>query len=107
MLSVNCKKLLLESGAEVNAVRGHYGTALQAASPEGKEAIVKLLLESGAEVNAVGGEYGNALQAALSRGIEALVKLLLEYGAEVNAESSGQYGNALCRSFKFAVTTHL
>ena len=37
---------LLERGAEVNAQGGRYGNALQAASSEGHEAIVKVLLRS-------------------------------------------------------------
>jgi ankyrin repeat protein len=45
----------------------NYGNALQAASLQGHEAIVKLLLEKGADVNAQGGHYGNALQAASIR----------------------------------------
>ena len=43
-------KVLLENGAEVNAMGGEYGYALQAASASynGNEAIVKVLLENGA-----------------------------------------------------------
>ena len=83
-----------EDGAEVNAQGGEYGNALQAASYQGHQEIVKLLLKKGAEVNAQGGEYGNALQAASARGEQETVKLLLEKGAEVNAQG-GEYGNAL------------
>ena len=49
---------LLNSGAEVNAQGGHYGNALQAASYDGHEAVVKLLLEKGADVEAQDGQYG-------------------------------------------------
>ncbi|EMR87690.1 putative ankyrin repeat-containing protein [Botrytis cinerea BcDW1] len=73
---------------------GDYGNALQAASYEGHEAVVKLLLEAKADVNAQGGYYGNALQAASYEGNEAVVKLLLEAKADVNAQG-GYYGNAL------------
>ena len=65
-------KLLLENGAEVNAEGGEYGSALQAASFGGEQAIVKLLLKNGAEVNAEAGIYGSAIK-----------KLLIENGAEV------------------------
>ncbi|KAF8817312.1 hypothetical protein BYT27DRAFT_6865538, partial [Phlegmacium glaucopus] len=65
------------------------GSALQAASSEGHEAIVKLLLEKGANVNAQEGEeFGSALRAASSRGHEAIVKLLLEHGAEMSAAAT-------------------
>ena len=68
---------MLENGAEVNAEGAEYGNALQAASYNGYEAIVKVLLENGAEVNTTGGKFGNALQAASYRGKETIVKLLL------------------------------
>jgi ankyrin repeat protein len=61
------------------------GNAIQAASIEGHEQIVKLLLNQGADVNAQGGLFGNALQAALEGGHEQIVKLLLNRGADVNA----------------------
>jgi len=87
-------KLLLQSGAEVNAQGGYYGNALQAASQGGHEAIVRLLLQSGADVNAQGGVYCNALQAASQNGHEGIVRSLLQSGADVNAQG-GEYGNAL------------
>ena len=45
-------RLLLENGAEVDAMGGEYGYALQAASLHGNEVIVRLLLKNGADVNA-------------------------------------------------------
>jgi len=87
---------LLEQGAEVNALGGMFGNALQAVSFKGHEVIMKLLLENGAEVNAQGGEYNwNALQAASHQGHEAIVKVLLENGAEVNAQGREYNWNAL------------
>ncbi|KAK4198015.1 Pfs, NACHT and ankyrin domain protein [Triangularia verruculosa] len=85
---------LIGKGADVNAQGGYYGNALQAASSEGHQEIVKLLLDKGADVNAQGGEYGNALQAASSKGHQEIVKLLLDKGADINAQG-GYYGNAL------------
>ncbi|KAF1966679.1 ankyrin, partial [Bimuria novae-zelandiae CBS 107.79] len=87
-------KLLLDTGADVNAQGGEYGNALQAASERGHKQVVKLLLNTGADVNAQGERYGNALQAASERGHEQVVKLLLDAGADVNAQG-GFYGNAL------------
>ena len=87
-------KDLLKMGADVNAIGGQYGTALQAASSSGHESIVQLLLEQGADANVMGGQYGTALQAASSSGHESIVQLLLEQGADVNA-SGGQFGSAL------------
>ncbi|KAI1584776.1 ankyrin repeat domain containing protein [Pyrenophora tritici-repentis] len=47
--------MLLDAGADVNAQGGDYGNALQAASAEGHEQVVKMLLDAGADVNAQGG----------------------------------------------------
>ncbi|KAF8507543.1 ankyrin repeat-containing domain protein, partial [Gautieria morchelliformis] len=41
-------QLLLEQGADVNAMGGEYGTALLAAALSGHTEIVQLLLEHGA-----------------------------------------------------------
>ena len=87
-------KQLLEAGADVNAQGGNYGSALQAASYMGHDAIVAPLLEAGADVNAQGGIYDNALQAASLQGQEAIVALLLEAGANVNAQGR-HHGSAL------------
>jgi ankyrin repeat protein len=71
-------KMLLDKGADVNALSDTCDTALRAASSEGHEQLVELLLDKGANVNAQGGHHGNALQAALERGHKAVVQLLLE-----------------------------
>lgn len=68
---------LLDMGALVNAQGGEYGNALQAASWQGNEALVRLLLEKGVDVHAVGGHYGNALEAATSEAKKVVVRLLL------------------------------
>ncbi|KAJ5200683.1 Pfs NACHT and ankyrin domain-containing protein [Penicillium cf. griseofulvum] len=73
---------------------GRYGNALQAASAEGYQEIVKLLLDKGADINTQGGRYGNALQAASGEGHQETVKLLLDKGADINTQG-GRYGNAL------------
>jgi ankyrin repeat protein len=88
------KVIICEEQADVNAQGGPYGNALQAASANGKEEVVRLLLEKGANVNAQGGLCGNALQAASANGKEGDVRLLLEKGANVNAQG-GLFGNAL------------
>ncbi|CAG8263195.1 unnamed protein product [Penicillium salamii] len=85
---------LIGKGADVNARGGEYGNALQAASLEGHQEIVKLLLDKGADINAQGGFYGNALQAASLEGHQEIVRLLLDKGADVDAQG-GRYGNAL------------
>ena len=89
-------ELLLDKGADVNAVGGVYGTALQAAAASrwGSVKKVQLLLDRGADVNAVGGVYGTALQAAVCMNNCEYIELLLDRGADVNAVG-GMYGTAL------------
>ncbi|PNP56512.1 hypothetical protein THARTR1_03208 [Trichoderma harzianum] len=86
--------LVEETGDDINATGGFYGSALQAASSKGYERIVYLLLTNGALVNAKGGRCGTALQAASYHGHVIVVYLLLEHGAEVN-QMGGLYGTAL------------
>ncbi|CAG8909907.1 unnamed protein product [Penicillium egyptiacum] len=90
----NVVQILLDHGADINALGGDYGNALQAACYRGHDKIVLLLLEHGADVDAQGGYYGSALQAACYRGQDKIVQLLLEHGADVNAQD-GEYGNVL------------
>ncbi|KAJ7112614.1 ankyrin repeat-containing domain protein [Mycena epipterygia] len=91
---INIVCLLIEKGANYNAVDAENGSVLQAASDGGHTEIVRLLLEKGADVNAVDAEHGSALQAASNGGHTETVHLLLEKGADVNA-AGGFYFNAL------------
>lgn len=83
-------QLVLDKGADVNALGGEYGSTLQAASYSDHESVVQLLLDKGVDVNASGGHYGSALQAALCYDHKSVGQLLLEKGADVNA-SGGKY----------------
>ena len=96
--------LLLDRGADINAVGGIYGTPLAAAAFCGSTNTVLLLLDRGANINAVGGKYGTALAAAASRGGEGMVLLLLERGADINIVG-GKYGTALVAAVVDAVLT--
>ncbi|KAJ6530029.1 ankyrin repeat-containing domain protein, partial [Mycena vulgaris] len=88
-------RLLIEKGADTNALGGEYGTALQGASYYEHRAVVELLINHGAEVNTCSGKYGTALQAASAAGYEGTVRLLIEsHHANVNTRG-GNYGNAL------------
>ncbi|CAN9395659.1 unnamed protein product [Alternaria alternata] len=86
--------ILLDQGGNVNAQGGEYGDALQAASANGHEEVVKLLINAGASVNAQGGLCGNALQAASAGGHKRVARTLLTAGAVVNTQG-GAYINAV------------
>lgn len=81
-------QLLIGRGAKVNAVGGHFGTALQAAASNGKndKRIVITLLEHDADVNTRGGEFGSAIQAALDADHLEIASLLIKAGADLEVE---------------------
>ena len=85
-------KMLLDSGADINALGGFHGTALNAASSRGYVEIVHLLLERGAHMHTTS-SYGTALEAASSSGRIEIVQLLLDKGVHVKSPIS--YGTAL------------
>lgn len=89
-LRASCKgyqpvvQLLLDKRADVK-LRGpaNCRNALQAASSEGHNEVVRLLREKGVDFNAEGGKYGNALQAASVENHNSGVKWLMENGAQI------------------------
>ncbi|KAJ7318054.1 ankyrin repeat-containing domain protein [Mycena albidolilacea] len=91
--------ILLDKGADVNGVRGRYGSSLQAAAQGGHTEIVCILLDKGADVNAAGGFYESSLQAAAQGGHTEIVRILLDKGADVNA-AGGFYESSLLAAAK-------
>ncbi|KAK3390052.1 ankyrin repeat-containing domain protein [Podospora didyma] len=87
-------ELLLDIGADPNALGGRYGTSLQVASMEGDEDVVRLLIARGADPNIQGGQYNTALQAAFRRGYFIVIRYLLQNGA-VHDLPGGQGGCVL------------
>ena len=81
-------KMLLEKGADVNAMGQFGASALQLASEWGYDNIVEILLENGADVNAMGGSRASALQLASMGGHDNIVEMLLENGAVMPEEHS-------------------
>lgn len=80
-------KVLLEEGADVNAMEEDGMTALYIASSEPHIEIVKLLLSYQAEVDLTG-EGTTPLEIASIWGHYKVVKTLLEHGADVNYRDS-------------------
>jgi ankyrin repeat protein len=92
--------LMLDNGADINALGGEQNSALQAAAYLGRDQVVRLLLARGADVNMEGdaenhipeedqpdkAKFPNALHSASWGGYEQLVKLLLDHGAKVNVQ---------------------
>lgn len=81
-LKLTIEDILIKEKTDFNAQAGCYGTALQAASSQGRKKIVEILLNRGADVNAEDGHYGTALQAASSQGHREIVESLLDHHAE-------------------------
>jgi ankyrin repeat protein len=61
-------KAFLQKGADVNALGGKFGSALQTATFTADKELVELLIERGADVNARGGNFGSVMHAALASG---------------------------------------
>ncbi|KAF7914114.1 uncharacterized protein EAF01_000520 [Botrytis porri] len=100
--NINLLSLLLNYGADINAIGGYSNTALCEASNTRWRAhpdAVKFLLDNGADVNLFdtskeNNSNGPPLQRAAFRGRLEIVRLLLDYGADINL-GAGQSGGAL------------
>ena len=78
-------KLLLASGANVNAKNMDGYTALTAACAGGHSDVVRLLLDQNADIKARTKAGDTALSLTCSRGDMEIAKLLLDRGADVNS----------------------
>lgn len=82
--------MLIEHGADVNAVGPDAETLLGAAVRSGREALVRLLIEKGADVNARDTDFGStratALYFASRGGQQSIVRMLLQHGADANKD---------------------
>jgi uncharacterized protein len=81
-------KLLLDSGADINAVskNGFSATPLQGAAAFKKIDLAQLLIARGANVNCRGEEGGSPLHEVAGNGQLEFAKLLLDHGANLNAK---------------------
>ncbi|KAI5460980.1 hypothetical protein BGZ63DRAFT_455093 [Mariannaea sp. PMI_226] len=79
-------KLLLDKGANIEAVDKYKETPLSWAIENGHEAIVKLLLEKGANIEVMDNHDRTLLYRAIENGHEAIVKLLLEKVSNVEVK---------------------
>ncbi|KAI9858582.1 MAG: hypothetical protein M1813_007387 [Trichoglossum hirsutum] len=89
-LSSGCSR----RGADIDAQGEGLSNALQAASYQGHDQIVRRLFTKGVDVHTQGRGLGSALQAAAYRGQDQNVQPWLEKGADVGVQG-GYYGNTL------------
>lgn len=88
---VSLTRLLLEEGAEINAISEDEVPPLWRAADQGKVEIVKLLLDHGASTEARDKSRRTPIFAAAVKGHYDTVQVLLKAGADVNArDGSGQ-----------------
>ncbi|KAJ7742354.1 hypothetical protein DFH07DRAFT_43908 [Mycena maculata] len=87
-------RLLLENGADVDAIVGRQGTLFHTAAWEGRAQIVGLLLKRGVNLYPTNTERASPLWIACYRGHTDIVRILLEHGAIASAPD-GEVGKAL------------
>src|SRR5207244_2896109 len=81
-------RLLLRSGAKVNAANRYGVTPLSLAVTAGNTDVVEALLKGGANANAPTSEGQTILMTAARAGNPQVVKALLSFGATINATES-------------------
>ena len=87
-LNVECVKMLLDQGADVNTCDSRSKTALMYAAWAGNGECVDVLLEAGADVNMSDTTGITALMEASAAGNSVCVEKLLKAGADVNIKNS-------------------
>jgi len=80
--------LLLEKGADVNALAARQFTPLHYAASLGHEQVCRLLVEKGVEVNAKDSEGQTALHWAAMNNLDSICGLLIENQALVNEKNN-------------------
>jgi ankyrin repeat protein len=89
--SLECAKLLLQHGADADAVAtrrdgASFGDALGAAAQNGHVEIVRLLLRAGAKVGSKGDQRADPVMLASARGSHQVLKELIAHGADIQKE---------------------
>jgi ankyrin repeat protein len=88
---VHTVQVLLQCGADINAVDSLGRTALFSASSSGQIDVVVCLLKAGADVNVVDSAGDSALVAAVHSGGVVLTRLLLALGADFSAANTASH----------------
>ncbi|KAL3458291.1 ankyrin repeat-containing domain protein [Aspergillus heterothallicus] len=87
-------RLLVEYGADINALSFSQGSPFHEAVRLGLLDVVELLLENGAMIDLRVEGYGTPLQLAALKGLPEMIGLLLKHGANMNV-TSDNYGEPL------------
>ena len=88
-LALRCVRLLIEAGANVNAVTEH-GSVVMLCAKEGNDRAMRLLVAGGADVDWIATDGGNALMRSSNEGHDGCVEVLIDAGANVNVEMHGK-----------------
>ena len=87
---LQCAKLLLKEGADVNAWNKRGYTALSYTASNDHASVVNVLIRAGADVNHHGCDGRTSLIHAVECGNDVCVNLLIKAGADVNKETRGE-----------------
>jgi Ankyrin repeats (many copies) len=85
---LECMRLLLEHGADVDARDGRNYAPLHLAAKYGRVEALRLLLQYNSDVNVKGPSNETPLYIASRSGLTEVVQVLLEHGADINAQTN-------------------
>ena len=81
---MNCLRLLIEAGADVNISNDNWNTPLMLAAAKDNEQCLRMLLQAGANRDKTNAKGRTALMVAVKKDSESCVCELLKAGADVN-----------------------
>lgn len=91
-----CVRLLLEAGADLEAVGVYKETAFLEACKRGKLECAKELLKAGARIDVMDCEGNSAMRWAAWKGENHILELLIEHGADIDETDSAGVTILMC-----------
>lgn len=85
--NLNCVKLLVENGADVNCTTLTNSTPLRAACFDGHFEVVQFLVENGADIEICNKQGHTCLMISCYRGHSKIAHYLIERGCQINRQS--------------------
>ena len=89
-LALLCVRLLIEHGANINAMTDSGSSVVMMCAKEGNDRAMRLLVAGGADVDWIAADGGNALMRSSNEGHYGCVEVLIDAGANVNVEMHGK-----------------